>query len=210
MALPHPKHPDPEARPPPMGASSCADDPYPALVFESQSTAVVVLSETGEVLALNPAAESLFGVSRRQAAGMGLARLSARGAGGEDRLTALVRQALGRRRSVVGRDLLLELPGERELRVDCTATPVGDGPGAASVLLELMGSEQHARMVRDEDLITRNEIARAMVRGLAHEIRNPLGGLRGAAQLLERALPRPELAEYTRVIIAEAWAGSFR
>ena len=59
-------------------------------------------------------------------------------------------------------------------------------------------------MTRDTALLAQQGGSRVMARQLAHEIKNPLGGLRGAAQLLERELPSEELKEYTRVIIGEA------
>ena len=60
------------------------------------------------------------------------------------------------------------------------------------------------RLEREERLLEQQEATRELLRNLAHEIKNPLGGLRGSAQLLERELDRPELREYTQVIIKEA------
>lgn len=75
------------------------------------------------------------------------------------------------------------------------------------MLLEMADIEHHQRMSHEGRLLTQNESVEAVVRGLAHEIRNPLGGLRGAAQLLERELggrAAGDLAEYTGIIISEA------
>ena len=90
--------------------------------------------------------------------------------------------------------------------VDCTATPLAEdeGPG---VLLEMSDVEHYRRMSDEGRLLTQNESVEAVVRGLAHEIRNPLGGLRGAAQLLERELGgtgAEGLTEFTGIIISEA------
>ena len=60
------------------------------------------------------------------------------------------------------------------------------------------------KISRDESLINAQETSQAVIRGLAHEIKNPLGGVRGAAQLLARELPNESLCEYTRIIIREA------
>jgi two-component system nitrogen regulation sensor histidine kinase GlnL len=60
------------------------------------------------------------------------------------------------------------------------------------------------RINREKGLISSQENTQAMIRGLAHEIKNPLGGVRGAAQLLARELPDPALEEYTRIIIEES------
>ena len=62
--------------------------------------------------------------------------------------------------------------------------------------------DRQLRINREEQILVRNEASRALVRGLAHEIKNPLGGLRGAAQLLERELDDESLTEYTQIIIS--------
>jgi len=72
------------------------------------------------------------------------------------------------------------------------------------VLLEMADATQRQRITRENDLLARLESSRLMVRQLAHEIKNPLGGLRGAAQLLDRELQKDNLKEYTNVIISEA------
>jgi two-component system nitrogen regulation sensor histidine kinase GlnL len=88
--------------------------------------------------------------------------------------------------------------------LDVTVTPF-DQPGRpGGVIIELADVTQHQRIVRENALLTQLGGSRAMVRQLAHEIKNPLGGLRGAAQLLERQLKDPALHEYTTVIISEA------
>mgnify|MGYP000867394143 FL=1 len=77
------------------------------------------------------------------------------------------------------------------------------GPGAR-VIVELSDATQWRQIDREHALISQRDASRRMIRQLAHEIRNPLGGLRGAAQLLQRELPTPELREFTRIIIGEA------
>ena len=77
-----------------------------------------------------------------------------------------------------------------------------DWPGC--VLVELIEIEQQIRLDREERTHGLVEANKELVRNLAHEIKNPLGGIRGAAQLLERELDRPQLIEYTQVVIGEA------
>ena len=72
------------------------------------------------------------------------------------------------------------------------------------VLMELHQVDRQLRITREEHLISQHQATQALIRGLAHEIKNPLGGLRGAAQLLEQELPDRSLREYTRIIIDEA------
>ena len=173
-------------------------------ILETMSTAVVVLDDEFRVVALNPAAETLLETSARQSVGLPFARVVRGDEGAE-----LAGRALAGGRACIERNMRL---GRR--LVDCTATPLGDdedqGAGEGDrggVLLEMANVEHYQRMSHEGRLLTQNESVEAVVRGLAHEIRNPLGGLRGAAQLLERELgarAAGDLAEYTGIIISEA------
>ena len=168
-------------------------------VLESLSTAVVVLDPRMRVLAANPAAEELLDLSAKQAEGQALAALLPRA----DAYAWLIQRVMHDGDALTERDLWIELNGERAVNVDCTVTPLPD-TGSAAVMIELTPLSEQKRISREEHLVAQNESVRALLRGLAHEIRNPLGGLRGAAQLLERELDNPSLSEYTQVIIGEA------
>src|SRR5712672_1635170 len=96
----------------------------------------------------------------------------------------------------------LTRPGHEALLLNCVMTPIDLGP--YRVLMELRPIEKRLRVQREEQQLTQLVANRELIRNLAHEIKNPLGGLRGSAQLLERELDRPELREYTQVIIKEA------
>src|SRR5690606_23414722 len=93
-------------------------------------------------------------------------------------------------------------PGHGPLDVHATAVPV-DGPLGA-MLIEFHEIDHRHKLDREAPLLGSAEAKREPVRNLAHEIKNPLGGLRGAAQLLELELDSAELREYTQVIIKEA------
>ncbi|MBP7991963.1 MAG: PAS domain-containing sensor histidine kinase, partial [Rhodocyclaceae bacterium] len=84
----------------------------------------------------------------------------------------------------------------------CTVTPVDEDEGG--LVIEMRPVDQQLRARREERLIELQLRHRELMRNLAHEIKNPLGGIRGAAQLLEHELPNPSLREYTQVIIKEA------
>ncbi len=88
--------------------------------------------------------------------------------------------------------------------MDCAVTDVILRDGEKRLLLEIEDITQHRRLTRENALLAQLGGSRLMVRQLAHEIKNPLGGLRGAAQLLDRELPDESLKEYTHVIISEA------
>jgi two-component system nitrogen regulation sensor histidine kinase GlnL len=92
--------------------------------------------------------------------------------------------------------------GREPVPLSCTVTRI-DAFGLG-LLAELRPIEHELRLAREERLESEQSANRELIRNLAHEIKNPLGGLRGSAQLLERELERPELREYTQVIIKEA------
>ncbi len=91
----------------------------------------------------------------------------------------------------------------QSVTVNLSATPLQNND-KIEMLVELQQVDNHLRISKEEQLITQQNTARLLVRGLAHEIKNPLGGLRGAAQLLDLELHDPELKEYTQIIIAES------
>jgi len=170
----------------------------PAAILDGLSTAVLTLDSTLRVSYLNSACETLFGVSRRHAVGQPLAQGMPYFLAQEPRLRQAIDEGVG----FIERELTLRrFYDEEPLMVDCTVTPIpGKRPG---LLLEMIGLHGHVRIARDELMLAQQEASRELVRGLAHEIKNPLGGIRGAAQLLEREFPDSEHREYTRVIIRE-------
>jgi two-component system, NtrC family, nitrogen regulation sensor histidine kinase GlnL len=170
----------------------------PAAILDGLTTAVITLDHALRITYINSAAESLFGLSRHHALGEALAEAVARFAEHEPRL----RRALETGSGFIERELKLHRTGEEPITVDCTVTPLlGGKPG---LMMEILALDRHLRISRDELLLTQHQASRELIRGLAHEIKNPLGGIRGAAQLLEREYPDSEHREYTRVIIREA------
>ena len=90
------------------------------------------------------------------------------------------------------------------MTVDYTVTPINDIPGSA-LIIEIQPIDRLLRISREETIFSAQESTHALLKGLAHEIKNPLGGLRGAAQLLELELGNsPQMKEYTQIIIDEA------
>ncbi len=166
------------------------------------ATAVVLVDEGLQVRYLNPAAENLFEVSSTNVTGAALDKLFSD--------TAMLMVAIERARAndcgYTEHDLELGVNGRARLRLSCTVTPV-DAAGEAfanTLLLEFRHIEQQLRIAREERMLDQSQANRELIRNLAHEIKNPLGGIRGAAQLLDRELERPNLHEYTQVIIKEA------
>ncbi len=93
--------------------------------------------------------------------------------------------------------------GNRELVIDYTVTPMQWNNQTPYLLVELHNMDRLVRIAKEEVLKANHQITRQLIRGVAHELKNPLGGIRGAAQLLARVLPAEEYRDYTRIIIEE-------
>ena len=167
------------------------------------ATAVVLVDGELTVHYMNPAAENLFEASSRNMAGLGLAKLLP----DSGLLDTAIAHARASNSSFTEHDLELKLGSHSRLHVSCTVTPL-DLPDNSlpddMVLLEFRPMEQQIKIAREERLLNLSQASRELIRNLAHEIKNPLGGIRGAAQLLDRELERPALHEYTQVIMKEA------
>ena len=169
---------------------------YPGL--ELLATAVVLLSDELGICYANPAAENLFELSRRQLEGHSAGSVF----GEAPALFQAIDKALASGASYTEQELELGVAGKLKLHLSCTVSVV-DTPGA-TLLLEFRHIDQQLKIAREERLLEQQQANRDLIRSLAHEIKNPLGGIRGAAQLLEHELDRPPLIEYTQVIIGEA------
>lgn len=170
------------------------------LLFDNISTAVVVLDSELCLVTMNPAAEMLFKTSFRAAGDKPIADLLPKG----KNLTRLLNHALEELHPITIRGMRLMISDTETITVDCILTPLLDSHAPSGLLIELNQVDRLLRLAHEERVRARHAANRAVIKGLAHEIKNPLGGLRGAAQLLERELGQPELHEYTRIIISEA------
>ena len=169
-------------------------------ILENQTTAVLLFDEDLRLLLANPAAESLMQTSEKKIMENRPAEIFCN----SERWEQALQWSMSSRRPFSERGLQCRRPNGELITVDCMVTPAPMGESALYLLVELVEVDRHHAISRGEQTLAQHETAYAMVRGLAHEIRNPLGGLRGAAQLLERELDNPDLLEFTRVIIGEA------
>jgi len=169
-------------------------------LLDALVTSVFVLDHELRVNYLNAAAQTLLGLSPNQVLGRPISELTR----GADTLMPLFERARSGGEGVVQRELAWPGAGGVDRILDCAVTQLSVGTGMPRILLEIEDITQHRRLTRENALLAQIGGSRLMVRQLAHEIKNPLGGLRGAAQLLERELLDPSLREYTRVIISEA------
>jgi two-component system nitrogen regulation sensor histidine kinase GlnL len=166
---------------------------------EHISTAVILLDEQSRIAYLNPAAEHLFGLSNTNLIGHPLQYAFTH----TEQLFGTIQSALNSRASHIEHELMLGTHANaNKLYLSCTATPLQLRPYA--FLLEFHTIDRPLKLAREEQMLDQTQASRLLLRNLAHEIKNPLGGIRGAAQLLEQELEKPALREYTQVVIQEA------
>jgi two-component system nitrogen regulation sensor histidine kinase GlnL len=169
-------------------------------ILDNISTGIVALDEKLQVTALNAAGQALLETSETRCIGQHASKLVLH----PKEWLGKLEQVLASKSPHASRSVSLMLHSGQEIHADVIVTPVTDREGVFSLLVELMPVDRLLKISRDESLLYSQETSRAVIRGLAHEIKNPLAGVRGAAQLLARELPNEELAEYTRIIIREA------
>lgn len=171
------------------------------LLLDSISTALVVLDCELRVIYLNAAAQALLRISESRCLGHHIEQMIPL----PEEAHSELKLALNDLSYYTNRGIHLRLPGGQESTVDLMVSPYESAPHMTQgLILELQPVDRLRRISREEGIISSHETTQALVRGLAHEIKNPLGGLRGAAQLLALELEGRDLDEYTNIIIQES------
>ncbi|MBD2859978.1 nitrogen regulation protein NR(II) [Spongiibacter sp. KMU-158] len=168
-------------------------------ILDNLKTAILLVESNLTVSYINPAAESLLQVSDQRIHREAITKLFHEQ---DDSLVKLL-DAINNREAYTKRETVLTLHSGREITVDYAVTPVLD-KGKTSLIIELQPLDRLLRISREEGLLSSQQSSQALIRGIAHEVKNPLGGLRGAAQLLARELDDERLHDYTNIIIEEA------
>jgi two-component system nitrogen regulation sensor histidine kinase GlnL len=178
--------------------------PQPDSIFhklvENQHMALMLFNAELKLVYANPACEMLFEISMRHLMERSISEIIK--CEDKDAQTTLL-EVIKRRTPYTGREIGISTPN-KQLTVDCSVIPVIDPDFGDILIIEMQQVDRQMRITYEERLISQQQASRELIRGLAHEIKNPLGGLRGAAQLLQSELDSKELTEYTEVIIAEA------
>lgn len=161
------------------------------------SSAVCVINTQCQLLYLNSAAENILQMSAARALKQNLNDVVTLPEGFFEQIlkSAQELRPFAQRESVW-------IIHDRAITLDLVVTPVVKEQNAHTLILELQVVDRILRISRDEKTHHSHQAHRALIRGLAHEVKNPLGAIRGASQLLERCI-EPELYEYTQVIIKE-------
>ena len=164
------------------------------------ASTVILLDEGLVVRYVNPSGENLLAINLRSVTDKPLSAVCTCSA----TLQGALDNALNNNWGYTGQNIELKRGDGELLHINCTVTPLRPEVAGVRLLLELQPIEHQLAATREERLIEQQKASRELIRNLAHEIKNPLGGIRGAAQLLEHELSNPSLKEYTQVIIKEA------
>ena len=165
------------------------------------ASAVLLLDGEQAIRYINASGENLLATSSRGALGRRLAEICTC----STTLQGALENALENNWGYTGQNIEICRSDGELMHLNCTVTPLRiDADDNMRLLLELQPIEHHLAATREERLIEQQQANRELIRNLAHEVKNPLGGIRGAAQLLEHELANPSLKEYTQVIIKEA------
>jgi two-component system nitrogen regulation sensor histidine kinase GlnL len=179
-----------------MNMTSPSSDGYSGL--DCLSTGAMILDADGRITYVNPAAETLLGVSGALLVGESDKQTFEH----SPEFLNAIQTARSEQETIIEYELDLVVNSHQPIRVGCSISPLEIPQDA--VLIEMRAVDPQLRIARLERSRMQQEANRELLRNLAHEIKNPLGGIRGAAQLLERELPRESLREYTQVIIKES------
>ena len=186
--------------PPANGTSSRAEAPNGYEALDLLATMVAVVSPDGHCVFVNAAFENVLGLSRRSVLRGSVFDWIVDAHVFRDTVAAVSRNEFSTSRL----EAHLRRPGALHGETFPVHVIVNRIEGGGDVIVELLEVEQQARQDREERALEQARATKELIRNLAHEIKNPLGGIRGAAQLLEMEIESRALTEYTQVIIKEA------
>jgi two-component system nitrogen regulation sensor histidine kinase GlnL len=176
----------------------------PQTIIDNLHSAVIVIGENLQIMCINPAAEMLFHISNNRAVKKNIRQLIINEHEFFDRLE---RSLLSTHPYTVHEDKL-SLHNQQVIDVDYSVSPIQYRDKGKFLLLEFIRLKTQYKLSHEESILRQYEASKSLLRGLAHEIKNPLGGIRGAAQLLERELENgpnsSENKQFTQIIINEA------
>ncbi len=170
------------------------------ILIDHLTTAVLLFDRDLRLKGINASAEDLLSVSHRKVIGLDVEQILPN----SFFFSEAVKRSFSDGSPCVQWAADIDLPNMKTITVDCVFTPIDNGQGVDCLVVEMMNTYFHKRISKEETLIAQNLTSNELSRALAHEIKNPLGGLRGAAQLLRQELVSDDLKEYTDIIINEA------
>lgn len=172
----------------------------PQVIIDNLHSAVVVIGEKMQIICMNPAAEMLFHISNNRAVDKNIQELVINEHEFFDRLE----RSLVSAHPYTVYDDQLHVHNHKTIDVDYSVSPIQYRAEGKFLLLEFTRLKAKQKLSHEESILSQYEASKSLLRGLAHEIKNPLGGIRGAAQLLERELKNDSDKQFTQIIINEA------
>jgi len=179
----------------------------PQTIIDNLHSAVIIIGDNLQIICINPAAELLFHISNTRAAKKNIQQLIINQHAFFDRLA---RSLISSHPYTVYEDQL-RLHNHKIIDVDYSVSPIQYKAKGKFLLLEFIRLKSQHKISHEESILSQYEASKTLLRGLAHEIKNPLGGIRGAAQLLERELDKgssnsssSDNKQFTQIIINEA------
>ncbi|NIN61130.1 MAG: PAS domain-containing sensor histidine kinase [Gammaproteobacteria bacterium] len=171
-------------------------------LFDNLTTAILLFDKRLNLVWINSAGENLLAASRKRLMGLKPEQVLP----SPPDLVEMIHRSRETGAVYSKRALEIATHNAHAVLADCRVTPLLAGHKCKEVIVELVDANTIQRILREENITLQHDAARQSLRGMAHEIKNPLGGIRGAAQLLESELNKgqSELNEYTRIIIQEA------
>lgn len=172
----------------------------PLRIIDNLATAVLLFDKDLKLQFINSAAEGLLYVSHKRVAGMTPKQIWPT----SSFFYEAIHRALISGTTCIERAVDLILGINQTIKVNCMITPILVQDEAEEILVEIVDADAFVRVMQETRQQTIQQAAKGSIQGMAHEIKNPLGGIRGAAQLLEGELKNDELREYTQIIINES------
>ena len=171
----------------------------PQIIIDNLHSAIIIIGKNLQIECLNPAAEMLLHISNKRAVKKNIRDLIINEHEFYDRLE---RSLISAHPYTVYEDQL-RLHNQQTIDVDYSVSPILYSGKDRFLLLEIVRLKPHHKLTQEDSILSQYEASKSLLRGLAHEIKNPLGGIRGAAQLLERELDNENNKQYTQIIINE-------
>ena len=168
-------------------------------VLDSLHSIVLLFDQDLRLKYINPAGEMMFAVSAPRLMGLSLVELLHI----EGKMLNALQDVMTTGHPITKHEQKVTLLAQHEITVDMIVTALHN-ENEKELMIEMNRLDRLLKISRDESQMAQQKATRELLRGLAHEVKNPLGGLRGAAQLLEKELHDESLKDYTRVIIEEA------
>ncbi len=167
-------------------------------ILENLNTSIILLNTDLRIIYVNPAAEMFFSTSLDRMHNRPVKNIFY-----HESIFDKLSESIKSGRTFTEREVSIQIQVQDHI-VDLNITPIATSNNKTKeILLEITPQDRHLRISREEMLFSQQKISQDLLRSMAHEVKNPLGGIRGAAQLLAQELD-PELLEYTQVIISEA------